>query len=87
MAAVARIGDPSDHGGVITSGSSTRTVDGIACARVGDSHSCPRPGHGTTAIGSGSPSTNVDGRPVARVGSVVGCGAVISAGSPTCSTD
>jgi uncharacterized Zn-binding protein involved in type VI secretion len=87
MPAVARLGDPSDHGGVITSGSSTRTVDGIACARVGDLHSCPRPRHGVTSITSGSPSTNVDGRPIARVGSMVGCGAVISAGSLTCSSD
>jgi uncharacterized Zn-binding protein involved in type VI secretion len=87
MAAVARIGDPSDHGGSIVSGSSTRTVDGKQCARVGDMHSCPRPGHGTTPITSGSPSTSVDGRAIARVGSGVGCGAVISAGSPTYSTD
>jgi uncharacterized Zn-binding protein involved in type VI secretion len=87
MPAVARVGDPSSHGGMITSGSSTRTVDGIACARVGDLHTCPIKDHGVTPIGSGSPSTSVDGRPVARVGSVVGCGAVISAGSPTYSTD
>ena len=87
MAAVARVGDPSDHGGQIVSGSSTRTVDGIACARVSDRHSCPRPGHGVTPITTGSPSTNVDGNPIARVGSMVGCGAVITAGSPTYTTD
>jgi uncharacterized Zn-binding protein involved in type VI secretion len=87
MPAVARLGDPSDHGGEIVSGSSTRTVDGIACARVTDMHSCPLPGHGVTPIVSGSPSTSVDGHPIARVGSFTGCGAAISAGSPTCSSD
>ena len=87
MPAVARIGDPSDHGGSIVSGSSTRLVDGKQCARVTDMHSCPRPGHGTTPITTGSPSTNVDGHPIARVGSKVGCGASISAGSPTYTTD
>jgi len=86
MPRVARIGDPGDHGGNIVSGSSTRHVDGLACARVGDMYACPRPGHGTNPIATGSSVAKVDGRAVARVGDSTACGAVIGGGSPTWTT-
>lgn len=55
-------------------------------ARLGDSHSCPIPGHGVTPIVSGSQSTE-DGLPIARVGDKTGCGAAIVQGSSVSSTD
>jgi len=83
MPKVARLGDPSDHGGVIISSSARTYADGILIARVGDLHDCPIPGHGVTPILTGSPNLEIEGKPAARVGSVCGCGAVISNGSPT----
>jgi uncharacterized Zn-binding protein involved in type VI secretion len=82
MPRVARLGDPSSHGGVIVSSAARTEADGILIARVGDLHSCPIPGHGVTPIVTGSPTLIVEGKPAARVGSVCGCGAVISDGSP-----
>ena len=85
MPAVARLGDTSSHGGVIISSASKTTVDGKLVARVGDSHSCPIPGHGVTAIATGSSKYICEGAATAVVGSVCGCGAVINSGSGTTS--
>jgi uncharacterized Zn-binding protein involved in type VI secretion len=79
---VARLGDGSSHGGVITTAASANSkCEGKRIARVGDLHSCPIPGHGTTAITTGSPQFKCEGQPVARSGSVCGCGAVIIGGA------
>lgn len=51
-------------------------------ARVGDTHDCPIPGHGTTTILDGDSYFVIDDRPVATVGSKTGCGATITQGSP-----
>lgn len=82
MPRLARKGDASSHGGTIISGAGKTTADGLPVARVGDLHSCPIPGHGTTAISSGSPTLLVEGKAAARVGDSCGCGAVITSGSP-----
>ena len=79
---VARLGDPSNHGGVIISSASRTMANGILVARMGDMHVCPLPGHGVTPIVTGSGKTLVEGKPIARVGDSTGCGAVIVAGSP-----
>ncbi len=79
---VARLGDPSNHGGVIITSASRTMVNGILVARMGDLHVCPIPGHGVTPIVTGSSRTLVEGQPIARVGDSTGCGAVIVAGSP-----
>lgn len=81
MSGLARIGDESDHGGHIISGSSTLLVNGIGAARAGDMHECPIHGHGTTPITGAGPATN-EGRQLATAGCVAGCGAVILGGSP-----
>lgn len=81
LSPIARLGDPSDHGGVIISASTVVTCDGIGVARQGDLHACPMPGHDITPISSDSCHT-VDGRAIVRVGDVAGCGAVIIEGSP-----
>jgi uncharacterized Zn-binding protein involved in type VI secretion len=78
---VARIGDGSDHGGVIVSSAAKTIVEGKLVARVGDLHSCPIPGHGVTAIATGSPKVIVEGQLIARTTSVAGCGAVIIGGA------
>lgn len=87
MPAVARIGDSSDHGGVIISGSSTVFADGIGVCRLGDQHSCPIPGHGITNMVSSSTNVFADNKGVCRVGDVAGCGAKISSGSLTTKAD
>lgn len=79
--AVARIGDTSDHGGVIISSASKTIVEGKLVARVTDRHSCPIPGHGVTQITTGSPQFVAEGQKVARTGSLTGCGAKIIGGA------
>ena len=81
MPAVARLGDTSSHGGVIITSASKTRVNGILVARVGDSHSCPIPGHGITAITSGSSNFRCEGMVTAVTGSITGCGASIIGGS------
>lgn len=81
MAAVARLGDTSSHGGSIISASSNVNCNGIGVARNGDSHNCPLRGHGVTPITAITTKTYVNGRLVVTVGAVAGCGAVITSGS------
>ena len=79
---VARLGDKSSHGGTIISSASRTYINGKLVARKGDLHSCPIKGHGVTPITSGSATVTIEGSPVARIGDSVGCGAVITSGSP-----
>jgi uncharacterized Zn-binding protein involved in type VI secretion len=81
-AAIARLGDSSSHGGQIISGAARTMVNGIPAARKGDLHFCPLEGHGVTPITTGSDRLMIEGQPAARVGDSVGCGAVITSGSP-----
>lgn len=82
MAAIARLGDTSNHGGSIISASPNVIVNGRGVARVGDSHSCPIRGHGVTAIVSTPLTTaRANGQQIACVGATTGCGATISSGS------
>lgn len=85
---IARVGDTSDHGGTILTGAASVLVNGARVARIGDLHSCPRKGHGTTAIVA-TPLTTVtaEGAQVACVGAVTGCGATIVTGSPDTNTN
>ena len=77
---VARLGDTSDHGGVIITAGQT-IVEGKRVARVGDLHDCPIPGHGVTPITTGSPRWRCEGARVARTSSLTGCGASIIGGA------
>jgi uncharacterized Zn-binding protein involved in type VI secretion len=80
---VCRLGDASDHGGVMVSASSAVFTDGIAACRDQDLHSCPIAGHGVTPV-TGTGVSQLDGdRPRIRVGDVAGCGAVMVTGSPS----
>jgi uncharacterized Zn-binding protein involved in type VI secretion len=82
MPQAARQGDPTDHGGVIVSGSPDTTIGGIPAARQAtDSHGCPN--HGTVPIVTGSPTVLIDGTQAARVGDKLACGSAIASGCAT----
>lgn len=92
------VGDRTDHGGVVISGSPFTDIDGKAIARIGDKVTCPKKGHGSvTQIVTGDLTVMIDGQPVARHGDKTACGATLlssqmltyldnSGGTPT-STD
>ena len=72
------IGDKTDHGGVVLTGSSFTLVDGKPVACVGDTVSCPLHGRGgVTVIATGSSNMSIDGRMVARHGDKTACGAIL----------
>lgn len=72
------VGDKTDHGGVVLTGSTTTRIDGKPVACVGDMVSCPKKGHGgTTVIVTGSAGMDVDGRRAARHGDKTACGATL----------
>ncbi|MGC0155813.1 PAAR domain-containing protein [Chromobacterium vaccinii] len=77
MKRVIRIGDPTDHGGNVTSASSTTSMFGKQVALVGDSVSCPRQGHVNCTIVEGDPSWTIGGKGVALEGHKVSCGATL----------
>jgi len=74
---VIRLGDPTTHGGKVVSASSPTSVNGIRVARLGDTVSCPRKGHGTTTIVEADPAWGLDGIPVALQGHHTSCGAAL----------
>lgn len=73
------VGDATDHGGKVIKGAPTATINGIPIARVGDTVTCPKRGHGTTVIATGDANMLVDGKPVARHGDKTACGATLIA--------
>ncbi|TDR29100.1 PAAR domain-containing protein [Hydromonas duriensis] len=74
---VSRIGDTSDHGGSIITGSTNFGVDGMPVARVGDILDCPQ--HGKNPIVTSMVvQTQDDGKPLAHIGSKTQCGATIT---------
>ena len=88
MPPAARLADPTNHPGMITSpGLPTVLIGGQPAARVGDVHTCafppPAGPHPPNAISKGSATVLVGGQPAARVGDLTGCGATIVAGMPT----
>lgn len=73
------VGDPTDHGGKVISGSPSHTIGGKAIARKGDAVDCPAhypdgSPHGVNAIVEGEPSLSIDGVPVALEGHKSACG-------------
>jgi uncharacterized Zn-binding protein involved in type VI secretion len=74
------IGDTTSHGGTVVSGAPTTDTEGKRIARVGDTVTCPRKGHGgTTVIVTGDPNVIIDGSPAARHGDLTACGATLVA--------
>ncbi len=68
------VGDPTDHGGQVISGSPTQQINGKAIARLGDQVDCPQKGHGVNAIVEGDASMLINGIPVALDGHKTACG-------------
>lgn len=73
------VGDGTDHGGKVITGSPSHDIDGKAIARLGDKVECPQcyPGgkpHGINKIISGHKAVTVNGIPVAIHGSTTECG-------------
>jgi uncharacterized Zn-binding protein involved in type VI secretion len=73
------LGDSTNHGGKVMSGSSIHTIDGLPIARLGDEVDCPRhypcgKPHGVNKIISAHPTIKVAGVPVAVEDCVTECG-------------
>lgn len=82
MAGLARLGDLSAHGGVISSAASTVLIEGRPAARVGDQHVCPMLNPGPTPhlggpISQGVDSVLIEGRAAASLGSLCQCAAAL----------
>lgn len=76
---IACLGDPSDHGGEITTSNTDGTVlaRGDVVAVEGAMHTCPILGHGVTAITAITTKTYINGKLVLTYGAQAGCGALI----------
>lgn len=77
MKPVIRLGDPTSHGGYVTSATSGTALFGKQAACLGDAVSCPKPGHSNCTIIEGDPGWCINGRPVALEGHQTSCGAVL----------
>lgn len=87
MPAAACVGDPSNHGGIITGpGVPTVMIGGKPAAVMGDMHACalPPPGHVPTVspFPMGSATVMIGGKPALRVGDSCLCGASALLGNP-----
>lgn len=83
MKRVIRLGDPTSHGGTVVSASSSVIINGKPVARVGDSVTCPIPGHGVVTIVERDSAWLDDGRPIALEGHKTSCGASLISTLPT----
>lgn len=70
-----RLGDSTDHGGLVITASTPDLIEGRPIARVGDTVTCPIDGHGPTVIITGDAGTLIGGQPAARAGDLCACGA------------
>jgi uncharacterized Zn-binding protein involved in type VI secretion len=89
MPAAARVGDQTNHPGVLgPPGVPTVLIGGKPAAVVGTLHTCsfppPPPHPPSTIIPPGSMTVLIGGQPAARVGDMSACGAaIIPPGCPT----
>lgn len=86
MPAAARVGDPSNHGGVLLGpGVPTVLIGGQPASVAGDQHSCaiPPPHPVVTPFPTGSASVLIGGSPALRTSDACGCGAMAAVGLPT----
>ncbi len=77
------VGDKTDHGGTVISGSPAHSINGKAIARLGDKVACPLvyPGgkpHGINKIIKAHETLTVGGVAVAVEGSTTECGCKLS---------
>ncbi|MGA7779439.1 MAG: PAAR domain-containing protein [Paraburkholderia sp.] len=71
------LGDVTDHGGRVISGSSKIKFSGLPIARKSDRVSCPT--HGENAILGGDDAFAIEGQPVALEGQTTACGSKLIA--------
>ena len=88
MPPAARVGDISNHGGMISGpGCSTVLIGGKPAAVAGDLHICSLPpvGHQPTVspFPAGSTTVLIGGRPALRTTDACICGAMAALGEPT----
>jgi len=81
------VGDKTDHGGKVISGSANHDIRGKAIARLGDKVDCPLlyPGgkpHGINKIITSHNTLTVDGVPVAVDGCKTECGCKLIGSAP-----
>jgi uncharacterized Zn-binding protein involved in type VI secretion len=81
------VGDPTDHGGQVISGSPGQHIGNKPIARLGDKVDCPqkypnRSPHGVNSIVEGEPSLLIDGIPVALEGHKTACGCSLIGTTP-----
>ncbi|MBR8316534.1 PAAR domain-containing protein [Burkholderia dolosa] len=82
MRGVIRVGDSTDHGCQVQTGSERSVVMGRAVARVGDRCTC-QSGLGECEILEGDEHVRIDGRAVTFDGHRTSCGAVLISSMPT----
>lgn len=82
MPKIIRLGDPTSHGGKVVSATSHLKVMGIPVARLGDTCTCPLPGHSGCVIVEGDSTLRIDGIPIALEGHKTSCGASLIATVP-----
>lgn len=71
---VVRLGDPTTHGGMVISVSSTTTIEGKLVALIGDLVSCPIQGHGVNKIIEASKTCFSDNKAVVIDQCLCACG-------------
>jgi uncharacterized Zn-binding protein involved in type VI secretion len=81
------VGDKTDHGGTVISGSANHDIRGKAIARLGDQVACPQlyPGgkpHGINKIITAHDTLTIDGVPVAVEGCTTECGCKLIGSAP-----
>lgn len=85
MPAAARMGDATNHPGIISKGSPDVRINFLPAARVTDVHTCALPPaagpHPPNAILKGSTTVLINKLPAARQNDPTGCGATIVTGS------
>ncbi|HWV02915.1 PAAR domain-containing protein [Ralstonia sp.] len=80
-AEIIRVGDPTDHGGVVLDGIPGTDLYGLPIAGIGNMVMCPKC-HGPFPIIEGAANYEVNGVKVALRGMKTACGAVLIAGNP-----
>ncbi|WP_428242858.1 PAAR domain-containing protein [Gynuella sp.] len=90
MPAAVRVGDSSNHGGVVAGpGVPTVLIAGMPAAVLGDIHICSLPPVSHQPTGSpfisGSSTVLIAGKPALRTTDTCGCGAMVVVGAPTVS--
>lgn len=80
MKSIIRLGDTSDHGGLMVTATAHFKANDTKGCITGDLHRCPIHGHGVTSV-TGHSTVTSNGVSILLQGDVAGCGAVLNAGS------